>query len=48
MGEAFASAVLTAQPVPFAPDDAVANMRVLDALAAAARSPRAQNIGVAE
>lgn len=48
MSEAFASAVLTGQPVPFAPDDAVTNMRVLDALAAAARSPHAQNIGLAE
>ncbi len=33
MVEAFASAVLRGEPVPYPPDDAVCNMRVLDALA---------------
>ncbi|SDR61419.1 Gfo/Idh/MocA family protein [Paraburkholderia tuberum] len=45
MAEAFASALLNKQPMPFAASDAVANMEVLDALAEAARSRCAQNIG---
>ena len=39
MAESFAAAVLAGAPVPYAPDDAVRNMRAIDALArAAARS----------
>jgi predicted dehydrogenase len=36
--EAFATAVLSGRPVPYAPQDAVDNLRVLDAIAASARS----------
>lgn len=46
MTEAFASALLNKQPMPFAASDAVANMEVLDALAEAARSECLQHIGV--
>jgi xylose dehydrogenase (NAD/NADP) len=38
IAEAFAEAVLSGKPVPYSPDDAVNNMRVLDAIAASARS----------
>jgi D-xylose 1-dehydrogenase (NADP+, D-xylono-1,5-lactone-forming) len=38
MVEAFAEAVLSGKPVPYSPDDAVNNMRALDAIAASARS----------
>jgi predicted dehydrogenase len=46
MAEAFASAVLSGQPVPFPAQDAVRNLHVLDALAAAARSGHAQDVVV--
>src|SRR5437763_2169238 len=36
MAESFAAAVLAGAPVPYAPDDAVRNMRAVDALARAA------------
>ena len=36
MAESFAAAVLAGEPVPYAPDDAVRNMRAIDALARAA------------
>jgi D-xylose 1-dehydrogenase (NADP+, D-xylono-1,5-lactone-forming) len=36
MAESFAAAVLAGEPVPYAPDDAVCNMRAIDALARAA------------
>jgi predicted dehydrogenase len=36
MVESFAAAVLSGAPVPYAPDDAVRNMRAIDALARAA------------
>jgi predicted dehydrogenase len=38
MVEAFADAVLAGRPVPYPPEDAVGNLRVLDAIAASARS----------
>jgi D-xylose 1-dehydrogenase (NADP+, D-xylono-1,5-lactone-forming) len=37
MVEAFAEAVLAGKPVPYEPEDAVGNMRALDAIAASAR-----------
>ncbi len=37
MAEAFAEAVLTGVPVPYPPEEAVANMRAIDALARSAR-----------
>ena len=40
MAEAFANAVLSGRPVPYPPEDAVNNMRALDAIAASARSGR--------
>lgn len=40
MAEAFADAVLSGEPVPYPPEDAVNNMRALDAIAASARSRR--------
>jgi xylose dehydrogenase (NAD/NADP) len=40
MVEAFAEAVLSGRSVPYPPQDAVANLRVLDAIAASARSAR--------
>ncbi len=40
MAEAFAAAVLSGEPVPYPPQDAVDNMRALDAIAEAARSGR--------
>jgi predicted dehydrogenase len=40
MVEAFAEAVLSGRPVPYPPQDAVGNLRVLDAIAASARSAR--------
>jgi predicted dehydrogenase len=45
MVEAFAEAVLAGKPVPYPPEDAVNNMCVLDAIAAAARSGRRVEIG---
>ena len=36
MAESFAAAVLAGEPVPYAPDDAVRNMRAIDALARSA------------
>ncbi len=42
--EAFAQAVLTGTPPPASPEDAVGNAAVLDALAEAARSGRAQPV----
>lgn len=44
MAEAFASAVLSGQAVPYPPRDAVQNMKVLDALAKAARSGRIKDV----
>lgn len=38
MAEAFADAVLLRQPVPLAPSESIANLRVLDAVAASARN----------
>jgi D-xylose 1-dehydrogenase (NADP+, D-xylono-1,5-lactone-forming) len=46
MTEAFATAVLSGGSVPFPPEDAVNNLRVLDALASAARSGNAQDVYV--
>jgi predicted dehydrogenase len=40
IAEAFADAVLSGKPVPYPPEDAVNNMRALDAIAASARSGR--------
>ncbi|HEY6632218.1 MAG TPA: Gfo/Idh/MocA family oxidoreductase [Rhizobiaceae bacterium] len=40
MAEAFAEAVLSGKPVPYPPEDAVNNMRALDAIADSARSGR--------
>ena len=40
MAEGFADAVLSGKPVPFSPEDAVANMAVMDALAESARTGR--------
>ena len=40
MAEAFADAVLSGEPVPYPPEDAVQNMRALDAIAASALSGR--------
>jgi xylose dehydrogenase (NAD/NADP) len=40
MAEAFAEAVLSGKPVPCPPEDAVDNMRALDAIAASARQGR--------
>lgn len=45
MAEAFADAVLAGKPVPYPPEDAVANMRALDAIREAARSGRRVEIG---
>jgi len=44
MVEAFANAVLTGQPVPYPPEDAVSNMRALDALARSARRDAADAV----
>ncbi|MFC5586823.1 Gfo/Idh/MocA family protein [Nitratireductor kimnyeongensis] len=44
MVEAFADAVLSGNPVPNSPEDAVANMRVLDAIAASARSGKREEV----
>jgi predicted dehydrogenase len=40
MAEAFAEAVLSGKPVPYPPEDAVDNMRALDAIAESARAGR--------
>lgn len=40
MAEAFAEAVLSGKPVPYPPEDAVNNMRALDAIAESARTGR--------
>jgi predicted dehydrogenase len=40
MAEAFADSVLKGEPVPLPPSDSIANMRVLDAIAASAESGR--------
>jgi xylose dehydrogenase (NAD/NADP) len=45
MAEAFADAVLSRKPVPYPPEDAVNNMRALDAIAAAARTGRRVELG---
>lgn len=44
MAEAFAEAVLSGRPVPYPPEDAVNNMRALDAIAASAASGRRAEI----
>jgi len=46
MVEAFAAAVLAGEPVPSLPDDAVRNMRVIDALLRATDTE--QTVAVAE
>jgi xylose dehydrogenase (NAD/NADP) len=45
MVEAFADAVLHGTPLPVSPDDAVANMRVLDAWAESARTGKVAAVG---
>jgi xylose dehydrogenase (NAD/NADP) len=40
MAEAFAEAVLSGKPIPYPPEDAVNNMRALDAIAESARTGR--------
>lgn len=44
MAEGFAEAVLSGSPVPFPPQDAVLNMRVLDAAARSARTGCAEHV----
>jgi xylose dehydrogenase (NAD/NADP) len=44
MAEAFADAVLAGKPVPYRPEDAVNNMRALDAIAASALSGKRMEI----
>ena len=45
MVEAFAEAVIKGDPVPLGNDDTIANMKVLDAFARAARSGKAEPVG---
>ena len=44
MMEAFGAAVLTGQPVPIPPQDAIENMRVLDAIARSASRAAAETV----
>ena len=45
MAEAFAEVMLAGKPVPYPPEDAVNNMRALDAIAESARTGRRMEIG---